>query len=246
MSSIKVNARFKSSGSPSTGLSPTVSVYNRGNDTIPVSAAAMTEIADGFYEYDFTTFDIMADYLFSFDGTATLADADRYMSAEWSGIDGLAQTLRNRIGSTGTVVKNVGMSEEQFKELAESLVDMVSGVQIEGSETGVKEAILELKKEAEKQIKEAAKKLIEQNKKLSEKVSKPIVNVETQVVEVKSLDTADFDKKMKKSIDFLDGLLADFAEFVGKGVQDLKGMETKSLKQAQADFLKQQLKKLEE
>jgi|DEB0MinimDraft_4_1074332.scaffolds.fasta_scaffold00363_2 FixJ family two-component response regulator len=248
MATIKINARFKSSGVPSTGLSPTVTIYDRGNNTTPVSAESMTEIGDGFYEYLFGSFDIMKDYLFSFDGTATLANSDRYLEAEWSGIDEFVGSISS--GGGGSFVQEVAMTEKQFEKLRDKLVGMMEGVEIDFSMSGiegdVKMAIGELKDKAKEQIEKTAKDILSQNKKLLDKIKNPTVNVTTEEVVVETIDPKDVQKSLDESMKFMDELLGEFAKFVEKGISGLKGMESRSLKQAQKDFLESQLKKLEE
>lgn len=246
MATAKVTARFKSSGVPSTGLSPTVTILNRSLGTEEVSDAAMTEVSDGFYEYSFTTFNVRYDYLFAFDGTATLSDSDRYLSAEWSGMEEWLSQIPS--GGGGGTIQEVNMTTHQYEELRDRLIAMMEGVEIDIStgsiEEDVKKAIKELKDKAKEQLEKVSKKIVADHKKLAEKVKKPTVNIETQSVDLSGLE--DMKEKLEESTKFMDNLLGDFARFVQEGINDLKGMETKSLKQAQADFLKQQLKKLEE
>jgi hypothetical protein len=74
---MKITAFFTEEGTPKTGLSPTVSIWKL-DGTVIVNAQAMTEIAGGFYYYDFTTYDETIDYCIRADGTSTLTGADRY------------------------------------------------------------------------------------------------------------------------------------------------------------------------
>lgn len=71
-------AFFTDSGTPKTGLSPTLDVW-KADGTQVVTAQAMTEIAGGFYKYDFTTYDEDEDYCIRADGTSTLSGSDRYV-----------------------------------------------------------------------------------------------------------------------------------------------------------------------
>lgn len=65
---------------PATGLSPTITIYNRTDATTEVSGASMTEVGGGLYEYNLVTYDYTKDYLAVADGTATLTGANRYVS----------------------------------------------------------------------------------------------------------------------------------------------------------------------
>jgi len=69
---------FTQNGSPATGLSPTISIWNADTDANIVSAQAMAEIASGFYKYDFTVYDRTVNYVMLTDGGATLDDLERY------------------------------------------------------------------------------------------------------------------------------------------------------------------------
>lgn len=73
-------AFFTNKGVPATGLSPTMDVWKLDGTQV-VTAQAMTEIAGGFYSYDFTTYDEDINYVIRADGTATLSGSDRYVYA---------------------------------------------------------------------------------------------------------------------------------------------------------------------
>ena len=76
---MKLMTYFSNSGSPSTGLSPTMDIWTHDGSVVE-SAQAMIEIAGGFYYYDFTTYNGGLDYVFRADGGAGLSDTDRYQS----------------------------------------------------------------------------------------------------------------------------------------------------------------------
>jgi len=126
--SATIDARFKTSGVPETGLSPTVTIYNRTTLQTDITAGAMTEVGDGFYEYIFAEFDINSSYLFSFDGTAGMANAERYIESSWVG---LAEWY-DQMPRAGTGTK--GITQEQFHRLQERLLDLVKNIKIEAPE----------------------------------------------------------------------------------------------------------------
>jgi hypothetical protein len=72
---------FTNSGVPETGLSPTIRIRNASTGALVVTDAAMIEVGDGFYRYDFTGYDALIDYSIRSDGGASLADAERYAYA---------------------------------------------------------------------------------------------------------------------------------------------------------------------
>ena len=73
-------AFFSDQGIPKTGLTPAITVWEE-DATVIVNAEAMTEIAGGFYKYDFAVYDEAVNYCISADGGATLQDNDRYVLA---------------------------------------------------------------------------------------------------------------------------------------------------------------------
>ncbi len=71
-------ACFSNNGVPATGLSPTVDIW-KVDGTQVITGNGMTEVAGGFYQYGFTSYDELEDYCIRADGTATLSNADRYV-----------------------------------------------------------------------------------------------------------------------------------------------------------------------
>jgi len=89
---MKIIAFFTEIGTPKTGLSPTVDVWTLDGTQV-ITSQAMTEVAGGFYTYDFTTYDEDEDYCIRADGTNTLSGADRYVfsSNETAGVGKILQ-----------------------------------------------------------------------------------------------------------------------------------------------------------
>ena len=73
-------AFFTDAGVPKTGLTPAIDVWE-DDGTQVVTAQAMTEIAGGFYKYDFVAYDEAINYCISADGGVVLQDNDRYVLA---------------------------------------------------------------------------------------------------------------------------------------------------------------------
>lgn len=69
---------FSELGVAKTGLTPSITV-RKLDGTVSVNAQTMTEVAVGFYTYDFTTYDEDEDYLISVDGGSSLSDSERYL-----------------------------------------------------------------------------------------------------------------------------------------------------------------------
>jgi|OM-RGC.v1.024672468 hypothetical protein len=88
---------FRENGSPKTGLTPTIDIWEK-DGTHTVNGAAMTEIAGGFYYYDFTAYDTSKDYVIRTDGGATLEDYERYQSGanEMVAADWMLKIIKNK------------------------------------------------------------------------------------------------------------------------------------------------------
>jgi len=71
-------AFFSDKGVPKTGLSPIIDVWE-DDATHVVNAQNMTEIAGGFYKYDFGGYDESEEYSIRADGGVALAANDRYV-----------------------------------------------------------------------------------------------------------------------------------------------------------------------
>jgi hypothetical protein len=80
---------FTESSIPKTGLSPTVKIRDVSDNSVVVNGGALTEVGDGWYKYDFTTFDDTKNYTILFDGGAALPNSERYAA---SGSTGLTQS----------------------------------------------------------------------------------------------------------------------------------------------------------
>jgi len=96
---MNIVAYFTNTGTPATGLSPTIRIRNVATGALVVTDAAMTEIGDGWYKYDFTTYDPTLDYAIRCDGTAALTAPDRYVFA---GNDSFRTDIRDAILSDST------------------------------------------------------------------------------------------------------------------------------------------------
>ena len=73
-------AFFTNAGIPALGLIPTIDVWDSALNH-PINAQAMTEIAGGWYQYDFVAYNDTVDYVIRADGGAGLADFERYVFA---------------------------------------------------------------------------------------------------------------------------------------------------------------------
>ena len=79
MGTLTITAFFTNRGTPTTGLSPTIRIRDLADNSLVITDAAMSEVGDGFYKYNFTSYDETKDYTFRADGTSTLTGSDRYV-----------------------------------------------------------------------------------------------------------------------------------------------------------------------
>lgn len=84
---VVVTAFFTDDFAPITGLSPTLDIYRVSDNTQVVTSGAMTEIAGGYYKYDFSAYDDDEEYVIIADGGATLDNTERYKYASSSTAD---------------------------------------------------------------------------------------------------------------------------------------------------------------
>jgi len=72
-----INAYFTNNSIPQSGLIPTIKII-RVSDNSEIINTNMTELQDGLYYYDFTTYENGEDYSILCDGSATLQNEERY------------------------------------------------------------------------------------------------------------------------------------------------------------------------
>jgi hypothetical protein len=73
-----ITAFFTENGVPKTGLSPTIRIRTLSDNVLVITDALMAEVGDGFYKYDFTTYNGTLKYSVRCDGGATLSGSERY------------------------------------------------------------------------------------------------------------------------------------------------------------------------
>lgn len=71
-------AHFTDAGAPATGLSPTIRIRQLSNGSLIVTDASMTEVGDGQYEYEFTSYDYDIAYGVRCYGGSGLPAAEQY------------------------------------------------------------------------------------------------------------------------------------------------------------------------
>jgi len=76
-----ISSFFTKDLAPATGLSPTIRIRDLSDNSLVVTDAAMSEVGDGWYKYDFTGYSTAKDYAIRSDGTSTLSGSERYQYA---------------------------------------------------------------------------------------------------------------------------------------------------------------------
>lgn len=89
-----ITAFFTESGIPRTGLSPTIRIRTLSDNALVITDAAMTEVGDGFYKYDYVAYDGTIDYSVRCDGGAVMADEERYT---YGTNDSFAQDIADQV-----------------------------------------------------------------------------------------------------------------------------------------------------
>lgn len=104
-------AFFTDAGVPALGLTPTIDVWDSGLNH-PVNAQAMTEIAGGWYQYDFVAYNDTVDYVIRADGGVGLSDFERYTFASnecdstISQLDNALEFLQHIEGGRWRIINN--------------------------------------------------------------------------------------------------------------------------------------------
>lgn len=127
-----IMAYFSEEGTPKTGLTPKIDIWDSDLNH-PIIAQDMTEIAGGFYKYNFANFDNEKDYCIRADGGSSLKDADRYVIAA-SEIVGETEDIKietdkiqpdiidskedykaDLSGLSGTINRILGLAQENYR-----------------------------------------------------------------------------------------------------------------------------------
>jgi len=94
-----ITAYFSEGGAPKTGLSPTIDITDVSDGSLDIDNGAMTELANGWYKYDFSGADATKRYVWLVDGGSELVDPERYIEGEVNAVQVDAAAI---LGDTGT------------------------------------------------------------------------------------------------------------------------------------------------
>ncbi len=111
---------------PKTWLSATIKIRDISNWGVLVDNVAMTEVWDGFYKYDFTTYDKDKEYWIVCDGSDVLEDSDRYSYA-WNDNYWMTEAEHDKLMLTAeetnatsnkdTIISEVNVNENKIDAL---------------------------------------------------------------------------------------------------------------------------------
>ena len=100
---MNIVAYFTSGGTPATGLSPTLTIWDLAGTTY-ASGVAMSEVAGGFYNYDFSTYDYTKDYVMRA-YESSLPTAEQYV---------VATNEADSMNTQGITKQILGLSQGNF------------------------------------------------------------------------------------------------------------------------------------
>lgn len=121
---MNISAYFSEYGTPKTGLSATITIYDVSDSSVIINAAAMTEMANGFYTYVFAALDNSKEYTAICD-SVTLTGPERYAVVGFSGIVEAIKAKTDTLGGAGAIT------------YAYTLTDSVTGNPIDGASVWV-------------------------------------------------------------------------------------------------------------
>ena len=134
-----ISSFFTNNSIPATGLTPTLLIWSvtGTSQTLIIPSANMEEVGDGFYQYNFSTYDPTQEYLFRSDGGSTLDNPERYQAGtiELGTIDtttqqNIANNVWNATAANFTTTGTMGLLENQ---IAANLVSVANNLYLSPS-----------------------------------------------------------------------------------------------------------------
>ena len=241
---LPTTTRFKSSGSPQTGLSPTVNIrrvaQNNGTIVNDVSDGVMTELSDGLYLYNFGNFNPLYNYIFTFDAGAT--SDSRYTESSYSGIQSLIDLIPRGGGGGSSFTED--HLKVIVKALEERLNDLFGQFEIEVPEvifdtSEIKDLIKQAKLDSGKTSKEFSALIDKATKKVEEikspKITTESVNTAQMEASIISKLKSNLEPIMKATGDGLDDLLGDHVTMMKLEVKKMMEFERANIKKEESD-----------
>lgn len=135
-----ITSFFTNNGAPATGLAPTVKIWeldatNPTINTLVINGGLMVEIGDGWYRYDFLTYDPNKGYVITTDGGGILPTYERYsVAANETYAEEVTEVMMNEVtasdyntpGSFGAILNQTHANTSTI--LTTCIVDMTAVV----------------------------------------------------------------------------------------------------------------------
>ncbi len=121
---MNILAFFTKYGEPATGLTPTIRIREIPAGTLVVTDDLMTEVGDGFYNYDFTSYDSNKDYSIRSDGGVTLPESERYV---YAGNENYIQDIENANDNISTQLTSISGS---IDNISTDLISISGDIQV--------------------------------------------------------------------------------------------------------------------
>jgi len=116
-----ITAKYIKQDVPTTGLIPTVYIYDLSDNSVVVSGSTMSEIALGGYKYTFALFDRIKNYFIVCDGGVTMAGYGRYSygsSNSQGDIDFIKNMKGGRLKIDTSVTQMIYYEDDNITEIA--------------------------------------------------------------------------------------------------------------------------------
>jgi len=128
---MNISAYFSEYGTPKTGLSATITIYDVSDSSVVINAAAMTEMANGFYTYVFAAIDTSKEYTAICD-SVTLTGPERYAVVGFSSL-----SIETKVDTIDTVVDAIKLKTDTLGGAGAitytyTVTDSVTGNPIDG------------------------------------------------------------------------------------------------------------------
>ena len=135
-----IGSHFTKAGQPASGLTPVITIreVSAVSDEIVINGEPMSEVGDGFYKYDFTSYSNTKNYFIISDGGGTLPPGERYQvtsnqeDLSDEEIENLATAIwdesaieHTNTGTTGEMLNQIHANSESIKTDTTSILDMV-------------------------------------------------------------------------------------------------------------------------
>jgi len=119
---MNISAYFSEYGTPKTGLSATITIYDVSDSSVVINAAAMTEMANGFYTYVFAAIDTSKEYTAICD-SVTLTGPERYAVLGFSSL--ATETKQDIIDTNVDTINSNVVSIETKVDTIDTVVDAI-------------------------------------------------------------------------------------------------------------------------